>query len=150
MPRATTPSPQLAGPSGRWIHLSDARKDYGLATSELGSILPISVGRNSRHYRMSVTRYNEEDVQELAEHIREACQVPGSTGQLAVANDREILRSTAMKRFSLEACQLDRIDPVSEGPNPYGGTTLMRYYNLRDVQALVASIATALAAPTVA
>ncbi|KAJ6463839.1 hypothetical protein C8R47DRAFT_77429 [Mycena vitilis] len=149
MPKAT--KTKLAPANGRWIMKSDAVKQYKLAPSDLDSILPVSVQRNPRHYHMSVTTYNVRDVEALAQRIRNAPQASSSasvsTAKFAVPNGKQIMRTTAMNEFGLKPCQMDRIKPVKEMPNPHRSGT-MRFYNRCDVQALATSIATAAAAPT--
>ncbi|KAJ7286094.1 hypothetical protein C8J57DRAFT_1496773 [Mycena rebaudengoi] len=53
----------------------------------------------------------------------------------------------ALKEYELASCQLDRIQPISEAPNPKG-PRVMRFYNVIDVMALSDGIRTAAAAPT--
>ncbi|KAJ6463838.1 hypothetical protein C8R47DRAFT_1224997 [Mycena vitilis] len=150
---STSTNLNLAPSNGRWILKSAAIKKYNIASSDLyddlDSILPVRVEHNPRHFYMDVTKYNVKDVDALARRICNASQASGSTVQFAAANGGQIMRTTAMKEFKLKPCQMDRIQPVSEGPNPHRSNATMRFYNRCDVKALATSIATAAANPTV-
>ncbi|KAJ7444852.1 hypothetical protein FB451DRAFT_1412975 [Mycena latifolia] len=147
---------KLARPNGRWITKTDARKKYGLAASDLDSILPVTDKPNPKNSTTRVKTYNVADVATLARRLKSTAASSSrtsggssSSSQLAIAKGPSIMRTTAMKRFKLAPCQMDRLVPVKEAPNPHPTATgPTRYYNLCDVQALVDSVAAAAASPT--
>ncbi|KIP07347.1 hypothetical protein PHLGIDRAFT_424357 [Phlebiopsis gigantea 11061_1 CR5-6] len=53
----------------------------------------------------------------------------------------EIVRTRAMNEYSLTPDQMDTLIPMRTAPNPYKPGTEMRFYNVKDVEACIRSLA---------
>ncbi|KAK7042326.1 hypothetical protein R3P38DRAFT_2889797 [Favolaschia claudopus] len=152
MPKDETKPIRTTSQYGKTIFKTHAMKLYpNVGPRDLDSILPVSVEPNPRNSGSLVTKYNEYDVKTLSERLSVAIPIhqgPGRQPGLAASNGKErISASKAMSEFKLVTCQLNRIMPISEQPNPYPGAAPIRYFNYRDVKALSDSIDKAAKSP---
>ncbi|KAF9466855.1 hypothetical protein BDZ94DRAFT_1249947 [Collybia nuda] len=160
---ASPAQPATPREGGGTIFRTEAAKKYRLAPADLDSILPVEIRRNNHGGPYPIKIYNISDVKALVARLagksptynpstptKESTGVVPKTPELAEKKPGgRIMRSTAMKRFKLKGPQLDRILPISIKPNPYqksGGD--MRFYNLRDVEELHASVQAGAASPS--
>ncbi|KAJ7444851.1 hypothetical protein FB451DRAFT_1433822 [Mycena latifolia] len=133
----------LAARNGATILRTEATKQYRLGSSDLDSILPVSVRPHGQNLRQE---YNVVDVIALDARLNSALP---HIWERATENGPQIHFIEAMKRFKLRPTQMYRIKPVSDAPNnsnrtgrPYG------IYNLCDVERLSASVKAAASSPS--
>ncbi|RDB22282.1 hypothetical protein Hypma_010571 [Hypsizygus marmoreus] len=136
---------------GAWILKTDAIKKYKLGRTDFDAILPVEVRKNPRG-GADIMKYNDCDVQALAQRLRSGEGLPSTSSSsaddtaLAKPNGRRIMRTNAMKEYNLKSNQMDRIKPISSTPNVHGSNT--RFYNVCDVEALAKQAGTLAKAPT--
>ncbi|KAF7792632.1 hypothetical protein EIP86_003729 [Pleurotus ostreatoroseus] len=138
---------QFAPARGRWILRSYAEKKYELAPRDLDSILPISREENHNGGINDIRKYNECDVQDLAELLRPTFP-PGDLTESD--GSPELSETNAFVYYGLYPVQLRRIKPCRKepntGPDSFDKPELY-FYNTTDVEALYDMIEAAAAAP---
>ncbi|VDB85095.1 unnamed protein product [Peniophora sp. CBMAI 1063] len=140
---------EFAVPNGPWISKTDAYSRYGLGSTDLDSIKPISIEPNSRAYG-NIIKYNLCDVEQVhakVVELRKTLQQGLPAGDTVPKRGATITRTNAKKEYNLNDNQIDRILPCIVKPNPHAPGQQMRIYNVSDVRALRDGIASLSSTP---